>query len=116
MSQSRVLCSYAATNGIEVVEQFSDDGYSGLHLDRPSLERMRSLAAQGGFDVLLTCGPDRLARKHKLLVVILEELKCFGVKTVFVDGIDPVTADDPMPLSSRADHKVSERSVVLERA
>lgn len=116
LSQSGTLHSYAAKNGMEVVEQFADDGYSGLHLDRPGLEQLRSLAARGGFDVLLTSGPDRLARKHHLLVVILEELKGFGVKTVFVDTVDPVTADNPMPLSGRVGRKVGEKSVVLERA
>jgi site-specific DNA recombinase len=123
LSQSGILRSYAAKNGIEVVEQFADDGYSGLKLDRPGLEQMRSLAAQGGFDVLLTSGPDRLARKHELLVVILEELKGFGVETVFVDGVDHVTADNPLRQPNGVVHwpefeeaRISEKSVVLERA
>jgi len=120
LSQLGTLRSYAAKNGIEVVEQLGDDGYSGLQLDRPGLEQMRSLAVQGGFDVLLTSGPDRLARKHELLVVLLEELKGFGVKTVFVDGVDDVTADNLLLQPSGAvrwheseEAKVSEKSVVL---
>ncbi|PYS44864.1 MAG: hypothetical protein DMG13_33185 [Acidobacteria bacterium] len=122
LSQSATLRSYAAKNGAEVVEEFTDDGYSGLRLDRPGLERMRRLAAQGGFDVLLTSGPDRLARKHELLAVILEELKGLGIKTVFVDdGGDNVIADNPLgpgragrwPELEQAKVSDSEKSVVL---
>jgi site-specific DNA recombinase len=120
LSQTGTLRSYAAKNGIEVVEQFADDGYSGLRLDRPGLERMRHFAEQGGFDVLLTAGPDRLARNHELLAVIMEELKGFGIETVFVDGVDHAAADNLVLLpGSRGSGgraragQGSEKSVVL---
>jgi site-specific DNA recombinase len=63
---------------------------SGLRLDRPGLERMRDLAEQRGFDVLLSCGPDRLARNPALLALLLEELERYGVRAMF-----PNTADEP---------------------
>jgi short-subunit dehydrogenase involved in D-alanine esterification of teichoic acids len=37
LSQSGTLRSHAAKNAIEVIEEFTDDGYSGLRLDRPGL-------------------------------------------------------------------------------
>ena len=57
----------------------------------PGLERMRDLAEQRGFDVLLSCGPDRLARNAALLVLLIEELERYGVRSTF-----PNTADDPL--------------------
>jgi site-specific DNA recombinase len=102
LQQSETLRSYAANNGAEVVREFVDDGYSGIRMDRPGLEQMRRRAAQGAFDVLLTSGPDRLARNPELLDAILEELRGFGVSTLFVDGLDAVDADAEPLLLGRA--------------
>jgi site-specific DNA recombinase len=54
---------------------------------------MRSLAERRGIDVLLTCGPDRLARSFALQVLIIEELERCGVRTIFLDR---GSADEPL--------------------
>src|SRR5438552_1887245 len=36
-SQLEALRTYAAKNGMEIVEEFTDEGYSGARLDRPAL-------------------------------------------------------------------------------
>ena len=99
---------------MEIIEEFTDEGYSGLWLDRPGLGRMRDLAERRGFDVLLTCGPDRLARSFALQVLIIEELEGCGVRTIFLDR---GPADEP--LSTLREIKVAvaelERSRVTER-
>src|SRR5213083_541602 len=83
-SQLEALRAYAAKNGLEIVEEFTDEGYSGARLDRPALDRMRDLAERRGFEVLLTYCTDRLARKFVLQALILDELERFGVKTIFL--------------------------------
>src|ERR1041385_6615749 len=83
-SQLEALRVYAAKNGMEVVEEFTDEGYSGARLDRPALDRMRDMAERRGFEVLLTYCTDRLARKFVLQALILDELERFGVKTIFL--------------------------------
>src|SRR5439155_4682587 len=93
MSQLEALRDHAASSGMKIVEEFTDEGYSGLRLDRPGLERMRDLAERRGFDVLLTRSPDRLARSFALQALIIEELERCGVRTVFLDR-EP--ADDPL--------------------
>ena len=70
-SQLEALRNYAAQNGMEIVEEFTDEGYSGARLDRPALDRMRDLAERRGFEVLLTHCTDRLARKFVLQALIL---------------------------------------------
>jgi site-specific DNA recombinase len=85
VSQLETLRSYAASHGVKIIEEFTDEGCSGLRLDRPGLDRMRGLAERLGFDVLLTCGPDRLARSFALQVLIIEELEQCGVRTIFLD-------------------------------
>lgn len=109
-SQLEALRAYAAKNGIEIIQEYTDEGYSGARLDRPGLDRMRDLAEQGGFDVLLTYCSDRLARKFVLQALILEELERFGVKTIFLEG---GAADDPL---SKLMHQITGAVAEFERA
>jgi site-specific DNA recombinase len=71
---------------------FRDDGYSGATLRRPGLDRLRGLAATGGFDQLIITAPDRLARKYVHQMVLIEELEGHG-------GPGPLSgaADEPGP-------------------
>ena len=114
-SQLEALRAYAAQNGMEIVEEFTDEGYSGARLDRPALDRMRDLAERRGFEVLLTYCTDRLARKFVLQALILDELERFGVKTIFLEG---GAADDPL---SKLTHQITgavaefERTKITER-
>ncbi len=43
---------------------FVDQHASGARLDRPALDRLRDLAAEGAFDAVLVWSPDRLARRY----------------------------------------------------
>lgn len=84
--QLEALRNYATQNGMEIVEEFTDAGYSGLRRDRPGLNRMCDVAGRHGFDVLLIRDPERLARNSVLQVSLLEELEKFGVRTIFLEG------------------------------
>ena len=81
------------SNDLEVVEEFTDDGYSGARLDRPALDRRRDGAERGEFELVLSYCADRLARKFVLQALIMEELEQFGVKMMFLEG---GAADDPL--------------------
>ncbi len=109
-SQLEALRNYAAQNGMEIVEEFTDEGHSGARLDRPGLDRMRDLAERRGFEVLLTYCTDRLARKFVLQALILEEMERFGVKAIFLEG---GAADDPL---SRLMHQITGAVAEFERA
>ena len=109
-SQVDALRAYVAKNGMDVVEEFTDEGYSGARLDRPALDRMRDLAERHGFEVLLSYCTDRLARKFVLQALILDELERFGVKTMFIEG---GAADDPL---SKLMHQITGAVAEFERA
>jgi site-specific DNA recombinase len=109
-SQLEALRNYAAQHGMNIIEEFSDEGYSGARLDRPALDRMRDLAERRGFEVLLTYCTDRLARKFVLQALILEEMERFGVKTIFLEG---GAADDPL---SKLMHQITGAVAEFERA
>jgi site-specific DNA recombinase len=109
-SQLEALRDYAAKNGMQIIEEFTDEGYSGARLDRPALDRMRDLAERGGFEILLSYCTDRLARKFVLQALILDELERFGVKTIFLEG---GAADDPL---SKLMHQITGAVAEFERA
>ena len=66
--------------------QFIDDGYPGETLLRPGLERMRDIAAAGGFHRLYIENPDRLVRQYAYQMVLVDELRRQGVEIVFLNG------------------------------
>ena len=84
--QLEALGAHAVRMGMDLVAQFTDEGYSGLQPDRPGLVRLRDLAESRGFDVLLTADPERLARNWGQGVLMLQELEQCGVRTVFLEG------------------------------
>src|SRR5207249_10427951 len=45
-SQLESLKDHASRSGMTIIEEFTDEGYSGLRLDRPGLDQMRELAKQ----------------------------------------------------------------------
>src|SRR5258707_7178416 len=70
------LIEFAKTRELEVPKAwvFEDEGYSGATLERPGLERVRDLAAEGQIQVVLAYSPDRLNRKYAYQVLFIEEL------------------------------------------
>ena len=65
---------------------FEDEGYSGATLERPGLERVRDLAAEGQIQVVLIYSPDRLSRKYAYQILLIEEFARQGVETLFVNA------------------------------
>ena len=61
-----------------------DDGYSGAVLERPGLERVRDLAAEGRIDTVLVHAPDRLSCRYAYQVLMATETRrrCKPPKTI----------------------------------
>jgi hypothetical protein len=97
--QLEALRNYATQNGMEIVEEFTDEGYSGLKRDRSGLNRMCDAARRRRFEVLLTRDAARLARNSVLLVSLLEELEQCGVRTIFLEG--PALSRNALDVSNR---------------
>ena len=85
-SQTALLIEFAKDHDLEVPKEwvFEDEGYSGATLERPGLERVRDLAAEGQIQVVLTYTPDRLSRKYAYQILLIEELARHGVEMLFV--------------------------------
>src|SRR3954452_13572782 len=94
-SQTAALREFAAERRLIVAEDlvFEDEGVSGAVLRRPALERLRDLAADGRFEVLLCHAPDRLARRYAYQVLLLEEFARSGIEVIFAK--QPERSDSP---------------------
>jgi site-specific DNA recombinase len=84
-SQTAALRELAAARGLLIADDlvFEDEGVSGAVLRRPALERLRDVAVEGRFEVLLCHAPDRLARRYAYQVLLLEEFQRAGIEVVF---------------------------------
>jgi site-specific DNA recombinase len=116
-SQVDLLQQTAAARGYEVLpgNVFIDDGISGTRLDRPALERLRDLAAEGAFEVVLVTAPDRLARRYAYQVVLVEELTRCGCEVVFVHQSLGASPEEQMLLQMQGVFAEYERALIHER-
>jgi len=116
-SQVDLLQQAAEAHGYEVLpgNVFIDDGISGTRLDRPALERLRDLAAEGAFAVVLVTAPDRLARRYAYQVVLIEELTRCGCEVVFVHQSLGTSPAEQMLLQMQGVFAEYERALIHER-
>ena len=116
-SQVELLQQTAAAHSYEVLpgNVFIDDGISGTRLDRPALDRLRDLAAEGAFEVLLVTAPDRLARRYAYQVVLVEEFIRDGCEVVFVHQSLGASPEEQMLLQMQGVFAEYERALIQER-
>lgn len=83
--QRSYLLQYAKNFGWDVFcsmsgrDVYMDDGYSGGNMDRPALKRLLLDARNKQFDLVLVYRQDRLSRRLKDLLGLLEEIDSLGI-------------------------------------
>jgi site-specific DNA recombinase len=117
-SQTASLLEFAKSQDLEVPKEwvFEDDGYSGATLERPGLEHVRDLAAEGQIQVVLAYSPDRLSRKYAYQILLIEELARNGVETLFVKAPQGSSAEDQLLVQFQGMIAEYERAQILERS
>src|SRR5881275_1417449 len=117
-SQTASLIEFAKSHGLEVPQEwvFEDEGYSGATLERPGLERVRDLAAEGQIQTVLVYSPDRLSRKYAYQILLIEELARHGVETRFLNAPPSATAEDQLLVQVQGMIAEYERAQILERS
>src|SRR5271169_3541618 len=117
-SQTASLIEFAREHDLEVPKEwvFEDDGYSGATLERPGLERVRDLAAEGQIQVVLAYAPDRLSRKYAYQILLIEELARNGVETLFIKAPQGSSAEDQLLVQFQGMIAEYERAQILERS
>src|SRR5438128_1618325 len=117
-SQTASLIEVAKSHDLEVTKEwvFEDEGYSGATLERPGLERVRDLAAEGQIQVVLAYSPDRLSRKYAYQILLIEELARHGVETLFVKSPQGGSPEDQLLVQFQGMIAEYERAQILERS
>jgi site-specific DNA recombinase len=117
-SQTAALIEFAKSHDLEVPKEsvFEDEGFSGATLERPGLERVRDLAAEGHIQVVLAYAPDRLSRKYAYQILLIEEFARHGVETLFVKAPQSASAEDQLLIQFQGMIAEYERAQILERS
>jgi site-specific DNA recombinase len=74
------LREHAADEGVEVLEEVTDAGYSGASLQRPGMDQVRDLVREGVVSVVLAQDRDRFAREPAYVYLLREEFAEHGCK------------------------------------
>jgi site-specific DNA recombinase len=117
-SQTAALIEFAKARSLEVPSEwvFEDEGFSGATLERPGLEHVRDLAAEGQIQAVLVYSPDRLSRKYAYQILLIEELAKNGVETLFVNAPQGTSAEDQLLVQFQGMIAEYERAQILERS
>jgi DNA invertase Pin-like site-specific DNA recombinase len=117
-NQLAELKRYADARGWPVNDQhvYIDHGVSGNKESRPALDAMLKDAKRRRFDLLLVWRLDRLGRSLKHLVVLLDDLRAFGVQFASLnEAIDTSTPSGQLMLHLLAAFAQFERERIRER-
>ena len=77
---------FAGERGMEVIDWYADEGFSGQSLDRPALQQLLADVQSGakGFDRVLVWSPDRMSSNAADFVAVCGRLSKAGVELVSV--------------------------------
>lgn len=65
-------------------QYFDDEGYSGATLDRPGMRELRKLVHMGGINRIYAVALDRITRRMRDAIVLIDEFDQAGVDVQFV--------------------------------
>lgn len=93
--QRATIAAFAAARGLDVVEEFRDEGVSGtLGLaDRPGLTALLEAVTAAGIDTVLVEKADRLARDLVESELLLRTFREHEVRVIEADGGNDLTSD-----------------------
>jgi len=108
---------YALQQGWIIVDELAEDdrGASGASFELPQLDKVRLMARNGEFDVLVVREIDRLSRKLAKQLVVEEELNRMGVQIAYVLADYDDTPEGRLSKHIRATIAEFEREKIMER-
>lgn len=95
-NQRKIIEAYAEHNGLLIVGEYVDDGYTGTNFDRPAFKKMLKDAEVGKFDCIITKDLSRLGRNSidtgAYIRRVFPELNLTYIS--INEGIDTANKDD----------------------
>lgn len=80
--QLEALRDYCTSEGIEILEEVADEGFSGAYMERPGLDRVRDLVEAGDVDIVLVQDRDRLSREPAYVFFLNKEFVEHGTRVM----------------------------------
>lgn len=114
-NQISSLKEYADKNGLSIVRQYTDDGWSGDTLARPELDKLRQDVKSKQWEAVLIYDPDRLARRYSYQELVMDELKEAGIEVIFITVTAPKNPEDKILHGVRGLFAEYERAKITER-
>jgi site-specific DNA recombinase len=113
-AQLRACHEYAQSRGLSIIHEITDDGITGMTLDRPGLTRLRDIVARGEMDVVLMLDADRLSRELGHLLMVKPEIEK-RARLEFVTGSFENTPTGRLFFSIKGSIAQYERELFLQR-
>ncbi len=116
-AQRKALAAYAESQGWDIAAWYVDEGFSGKDLNRPGMQRLMADVARGALDVVAVWKLDRLSRKQKHILHLLEDvLEPHGVGfRSITQPFDTTTAFGRATIQMLGTFAELERATILER-
>ena len=101
-NQRKIIYNYAVTNGYEVVGESFDDNVSGMHFNRPGIDRIYEVVEAGKIEAVVVKDLSRLGRHRTQTALFIDYLRERGVRVISVtEGLDTVSDKDDLVISVR---------------
>lgn len=116
-AQKSRLASYCKSQGWDIYKFYVDDGYSGKDLNRPDVQNMIEDAKGGFFKAVVVVKLDRLSRRQKDVLYLLEDVfepNVIGFKSA-TEPFDTTTPFGKAALGMMAVFAQLERETIIER-
>lgn len=116
-AQKARLEAYCKAREWDIFKFYVDDGYSGKDLNRPAMQSLIEDAGRGLFNIVLVFKLDRLSRRQKDVLYLLEDVfdqMGTGFKSVS-ESFDTTTAFGKAALGMMAVFAQLERETIIER-
>ena len=97
-TQRMMLRQYAAEHGLNVIDEYIDDGWSGTNFDRPDFQRMIDDIEDGKINCVVTKDLSRLGRNYILTGQYTEiYFPSKGVRYIAVnDNVDTINGENEL--------------------
>lgn len=114
-TQLMAINDFAEKNGLVIVQNYIDNGWSGDYLVRPALDQLRIDAGKKNWQAVLAYDPDRIARRGSWEEVVKEELKDLNIELLYVTVPPPKTDEEVIMYKMRGVFTEYERVKIKER-
>ena len=110
------LQRYCEQRGLEVFQEYADEGISGTKDRRPALDRLMDDARKRLFSAVLCWRFDRFARSTKHLISALDEFRHLGIEFIsYQENIDTASPLGKAMFTIVAAIAELERNIIVDR-